>query len=207
MSTNPWIDWVEQIRAIAQNGITYSDEGFDLERYHQLKVIAHAMTSALTGAPKDRVDHYFLPEKGYTTPKIDVRGGVFKNDQILLVREKADNCWSLPGGWGDIGHSPSTNVEREIQEESGYTAKAVKLVAIKDMHQYPYTPRCPHHIYKLIFLCELTGGQPDPDLEISEVGFFSLDQLPELSVERTLPEDIRLLDQHRRDRSLSTRFD
>lgn len=207
MSNTSWIDWVEQIRAIAQNGITYAQDGFDLERYHQLKTIAHEMTARLTGAPVDQVDDYFLPEKGYTTPKIDLRGGVFKEGKILLVRERSDNCWALPGGWGDIGESPSKGVVREIFEESGFTANAIKLAAIRDAHQHPYHPRCPHHVYKLLFLCELTGGQATANLEISDIGFFDIQQLPELSRERTIKEDIHLLMNHAQNNHLPTEFD
>lgn len=204
---NPWIDWAEKIRAIAQNGITFAEDEFDLERYHQLQAIAHEMTALLTNAPTEKVNHYFLSDHGYATPKIDLRGGVFRDDKILLVKERSDGRWTLPGGWGDVGEPPTYGVEREIMEESGYTAKTLKLVALRDTQQHPYSPRSPSHIYKLIFLCELTGGAPRPNIEISEIGFFAVDELPELSGGRTLPEDIELLVTHKNNRSLPTVFD
>lgn len=204
---NPWTVWAEKIKAIAQNGLTFSRDEFDLERYHQLQTIAHEMTALLTGAPTEKVDDYFLPDHGYATPKIDLRGGVFLDDQILLVKECADGCWSLPGGWGDVCEPPAYGVEREILEESGYTAKAIKLVALRDAQRHPYCPRSPYHIYKLIFLCELTGGAPKENIEISDIGFFDIDDLPELSQGRTLPEDIRLLLKHRNSPELPTTFD
>lgn len=204
---NPWTDWAERIKAIAQNGLTFSRDEFDLERYHQLQTIAHEMTALLTGAPTEKVDDYFLPDHGYATPKVDLRGGIFLDDQILLVKERADGCWTLPGGWGDVCEPPAFGVEREVMEESGYTAKAIKLVALRDTQRHPYCPRSPYHIYKLIFLCELTGGAPKENIEISEIGFFDVNDLPELSRGRTLPEDIQLLLEHKDNPELPTVFD
>ncbi|WBA83182.1 NUDIX hydrolase [Endozoicomonas sp. GU-1] len=204
---NPWIDWAEKIRAIAQNGLTFSRGEFDLERYHQLQAIAHDMTALLTGAPTAKVNDYFLPDHGYATPKIDLRGGVFLDNKILLVKERSDGRWALPGGWGDVCEPPAYGVEREIVEESGYTARALKLVAVRDTQRHPYRPRSPYHIYKLIFLCELTGGAPKENIEISDIGFFDIDDLPELSGGRTLPEDIQLLLEHKNKRELPTVFD
>ncbi|MGI9283622.1 MAG: NUDIX hydrolase [Endozoicomonas sp.] len=207
MQKNPWIDWAEQIRAIAQNGITYTDGGFDLERYHQLQSIAHEMTALLTGAPTEQVDHFFLPETGYTTPKLDIRAGVFHEGRILLVRERSDDCWALPGGWADVCESPALGAEREALEESGYIVKAQKLVAVRDVHKHPYHPRNPHHLIKMLFLCELKGGSPTANIEISEVDFFDLSQLPTLSQGRTIASDITLLKQHHGNRDLPTEFD
>ncbi|WP_257253212.1 MULTISPECIES: NUDIX hydrolase [unclassified Endozoicomonas] len=207
MQKNPWTNWVEKIRAIAQNGITYTDGGFDLERYQQLQDIAHEMTALLAGAPIEKVDHYFLPETGYTTPKLDIRAGVFQEGRILLVRERSDGCWALPGGWADVCESPALGAERETLEESGYIVKARKLVAVRDVHKHPYSPRNPHHLIKMLFLCELKGGSPTANIEISEVGFFEPDQLPHLSQGRTIASDIALMKQHHENNGLPTEFD
>ena len=211
MQENPWIDWVEKIRAIAQTGIAYSEGDerakFDLERYHQLRTIAHEMTALLTEAPRSKVDNYFLPDKGYTTPKLDLRAGVFEDGKILLVKERSDGCWALPGGWADVCEPPSAGVEREVLEESGYRARARKLVAVRDVHRHAYHPRNPHHIYKMLFLCQLEGGEARSNIEISDIDFFPLDQLPELSGGRTIAEDIHLLKTHLDDISLPTVFD
>jgi len=204
---NPWIDWAEQIRTIAQNGLTFARCEFDLERYHRLQTIAHQMTALLSGAPLSNVEGFFLPENGYATPKIDLRAGVFKDGKILLVKERADGRWALPGGWGDVGEPPAFGIEREVQEESGYTARAMKLVALRDTRQPPYHMVSPHHIYKLLFLCELTGGAPQENIEISDIGFFAPDALPELSLSRTMAEDIHLLLAHKQQPELATYFD
>ncbi|WP_263078235.1 NUDIX hydrolase [Endozoicomonas sp. Mp262] len=207
MDNNKWSIWAEQLRAIAQNGITYSKNGFDLERFHQLQVIAHEMTAQLADAPREKVDDFFLPEKGYATPKIDLRAGVFKQSRILLVKEKEDGRWSLPGGWADVCEAPSIGAEREVLEESGYEVKAVKLAAVRDTLQHPYHPKNPHHLIKLLFLCELKGGCPTENLEISEINFFPVEKLPPLSRGRTIKEDIQLLSKHLDNPGLPTEYD
>ena len=207
MSDTQWLVWVEKIRAIAQNGLTYTKEGYDLERYHQLQAIAHEMTAALAGAPKEKADDFFLPEKGYCTPKVDLRAGVFKGGKILLVKERSDNCWALPGGWGDVCEPPSLGAEREVLEESGFIVNARKLVAVRDTHRHPYHPYNPHHIYKMLFLCDLTGGEAKTNLEISDIAFFPPDQLPELSQGRTIAGDIEMLCQHLSNPLLPAEFD
>ncbi len=207
MSQLQWTEWAEQIRAIAQNGLTYCHEDFDIERYHQLQRLAHEMTASLANAPITKVDHFFLPEQGYVTPKLDVRSGVFRDDKILLVRERDDHCWSLPGGWADVCEPPARGAERETFEESGYVVKTEKLVALRDSHRHPYHPRNPHHIIKMIFLCSLQGGEPAVNTEISEIDFFHLDKLPELSQGRTIQTDIELLYQHNTNEALPTDFD
>ena len=207
MNDNPWPLWSEQLRAIAQNGITYAEGDFDLERYHQLQVIAHEMTAHLAGAPLSKINNYFLPEKNYCTPKLDLRAGVFKNNQILLVKEREDGRWSLPGGWADVCESPSTGAEREVQEESGYSVKTIKLVALRDTLKHPYSPRNPNHLLKMIFLCELQGGQAKENIEISEINFFPVNNLPPLSQGRTIQADILLLHRHHEHPDLPTEYD
>ena len=202
-----WVEWSEKIRAIAQNGLTYVTDPFDVERYQQLRNISHEMIAQLADAPLARVKDYFLPDHGHSTPKIDIRGGVFMDNKILLVRERSDGHWALPGGWCDIGETPAHGVEREIMEESGYTTKAAKLIALRDTQLYPYTPKSPYHIYKIIFLCEMVGGSPQENIEVSEIDFFAVDNLPQLSQRRTIIEDIRLLFEHHNNTSLPAIFD
>ena len=202
-----WLDWIEQIRAIAQNGLAYADGHFDIERYHQLQTLAHEMTAHLSGAPKSAVDQYFIGDHGYTTPKLDIRAGVFKENQILLVKERSDGCWAMPGGWADVCESPALGAERETLEESGYIVKATKLVAVRDTHRHPYHPRNAYHILKMLFLCELKGGKPQDNIEISEIDFFDVNKLPPLSQGRTIASDIELMVTHRNQPDLPTEFD
>lgn len=194
-----WLDWAKQLRAISQIGKTYAKDPYDQERYHQLADIAHGMLARLADAPVVRVANFFVPDSGYATPKVDLRAGVFSDGKILLVKEKLDGCWSLPGGWADVCESPRRGIEREVREESGYLVKATRLVAVKDRSLHAYTPQYPDHLFKLFFLCELTGGAPARNIEVDAIEFFPPSQLPALSLSRVLPADIELLAAYRDD--------
>lgn len=202
-----WLAWAQRLRAIAQTGLAYSRDGYDLERFEEVGAIAQRMLAEIVDQPLARVQNMYLPERGYPTPKVDVRAGVFTGGEVLLVREAADGRWSLPGGWADEHDSPRESVEREVREESGYEVRAVKLAAVKDRHLHPYEPPRLERIYKLLFVCELTGGAAAASLETTAARFFPLHQLPELSRGRTLPADIEALASHERDRSLPVAFD
>ena len=196
-----------RIRAIAQTGLEYTRDPYDRERYQELTAIAHDLLARALDVPVAAVAAVYLPERGYPTPKVDVRAGVFRDGQILLVREAADQRWTLPGGWGDEQESPKQCVEREVSEESGYVVAASRLVAIKDRSLHPYAPRRLEHVYKLFFLCDFVGGEAAISLETSEVGWFATDALPELSLGRTLPEDVAMLDAYRKDPQRPCYFD
>lgn len=189
----PWLNWAKQIKAIAQAGETYGRDKYDLERYQQLDHIAHQMFAHLSDAPVAAVEKLFIPESGYPTPKIDLRAGVIKDGKILLVREREDDCWTLPGGWGDVCETPKQGVVREVLEESGFVVENPRLIAVKDRAAHNYQPEYPFHIYKLFFLCDFVSGEPTTNIEISEIDFFLPEQLPELSQGRVLPEDIAMI--------------
>jgi ADP-ribose pyrophosphatase YjhB (NUDIX family) len=137
----------------------------------------------------------------------EVRGVVFRDDRILLVKERADGLWTLPGGWADVNESPKEAVVREVVEESGYHTRARKLLAVWDRAKHPHTPPFPYHIYKICILCELMGGEPTESHETEEVGFYPDDGLPELSISRVTPGPIARLYEHCRDPSLQADFD
>jgi ADP-ribose pyrophosphatase YjhB (NUDIX family) len=185
-----WIEWTRKLQAIAQNGITYTKDKYDLERYHQLQHIAAEIAAEYTDHDFQRIKNYLGSQTGYATPKVDVRGVVLQADKILLVREEADNLWTLPGGWADIHQSPGENVEREVYEESGYHVKAVRLLAVYDRNRHGHIPAYPEYVYKMFFLCKITGGGPKPGPETSEVGFFEPGNLPDLSVARVTARQI-----------------
>lgn len=186
-----WIEWTKRLQAIAQNGLTYAKDKFDIERYKQLQEIASEIISNYTNHDFHEVQNYLNNETGYATPKIDVRGVVFKKDKILMVKDKADDRWTLPGGWADILQSPSENVEREVWEESGYKVKATRLQAVYDRNKHGHHPEDPKYVYKMFFLCEIIGGSPQTSIETSAVDFFGLNELPEISVTRVTDKQIR----------------
>ncbi len=207
MNAPAWLEQVQRLRAIAQTGLTYSKDPYDLERYEEVTAITHQLLAALVESTPDIISDLHLPERGYPTPKVDLRGGGFGDGRILLVREAADGRWTLPGGWGDEHEPPSLGIEREVREESGYEVRAERLVAVKDRHLHGYVPRRLERIYKLFFLCELRGGAARTSLETSGVDWFAPDALPELSIGRTLPEDIELLVRYRSAPTLACYFD
>lgn len=210
MTEPDWLIWAREIQAIAQTGLAFTRDVYDRERFERLRALAADMIAARGGIPRAASAALFEAETGYATPKIDVRGAVFDAEgRILMVRETADaGRWTLPGGWADVNQTVSESVEREIREETGYTARAVKLALVHDRARQGHVPAGPHSITKLFFLCTLTGGAAATSVETSEVRFFAEHALPEeLSTGRTLPHQLARLFAHRRDPGLPTEFD
>jgi ADP-ribose pyrophosphatase YjhB (NUDIX family) len=204
---NPnWLDWTQRLQAIAQTGLTFARDPYDIERYEQIRQLAAEIAAGHTDAGQDYIGGLFADQAGYATPKVDVRGAVFHDDTILLVKERSDGAWTLPGGWADVGDSPGDAVVREIAEESGYQTRAVKLLALYDRNRHGH-PAYPFHAYKVFFLCELIGGAPVTNNEIEEIGFFAEDGLPELSLTRVMPSQIARLFAHHRHPEWPTDFD
>jgi ADP-ribose pyrophosphatase YjhB (NUDIX family) len=202
------LEWAREVQAIAQNGLLFSKDPFDRERYVQLQQLVTSILSTELGISSERVEGFWSDDGGYTTPKVDVRGGVFADGKVLLVRERSDGKWTLPGGWVDVNDAPSDAVEREIREESGYLAKATKLAALFDKNNPTHGhPPGVHHIYKLFFLCELTGGTATISNETDAVEFFPVDALPPLSTGRATASQIQRLYQHQLNKDLPTDFD
>ena len=200
------LDWARKIQAIAHNGLLYSQDSFDRERYQKLEELAESIVAAKLDLSLQEVKALWVPQNGYETPKVDVRGAVFRDDAILLVRERSDGKWSLPGGWVDVNDSPAEAVAREIFEESGYRARAVKLASLVDRQRHPHPPSV-HHIFKLFFLCELFAGSPTISNETDAIDFFPLNGLPELSTSRVTLGQIQRMYEHHRHPDLPTDFD
>lgn len=201
-----WVIWSRRLQAIAQTGLTYCHEEYDRERYRQISQIAAEIMERYSEADLSYIMDFFARDDGYATPKVDVRGAVFRDDEILLVQERLDGLWTLPGGWADVNDSPSGAVEREIHEESGFVARTFKLAMVLDKSLHNPGPS-PRHTYKLFFLCELLGGEALPSYETIAVSFFGLDNLPALSQGRVTEKQIERLYAHHHDRSMPTDFD
>lgn len=187
-----WLDWAKQIQAIAQTGLAYSRDVYDLERFEALRQLSVDILEQYTDTDAERIRLTFASDTGYATPKVDIRGVVFQEERILLVREKIDGAWALPGGWADIGLSPSEVAVKEIREESGFETEPVRLLAVLDKKFHNHPPE-PYHIYKMFIHCRIVGGQAIGGVETSEVGFFGLDELPELSAERNTAKQIGMM--------------
>ena len=192
-----WLDWAKQLQSIAQAGLTYSKDVYDLERFEMIRDISIESVSLHTGIKETKIRDLFANETGYATPKVDVRAVIFKDNKILMVRENTDGNWALPGGWGDIGFTPSEVAVKEVKEEAGFDVRAMKLISVFDKKCHPHPPS-PYHVYKVFIQCEIIGGESQPGIETSEVGFFHEDELPELSVERNTESQIKLSFKHLR---------
>lgn len=201
-----WLEWTQRLQAIAQTGLNYARDPFDVERYEQIREIAAEMAAHTSDADVDTMRALFAGEVGHATPKVDVRGVVFGQDRLLLVRERSEGLWTLPGGWADIGESAAEATAREVFEESGYRTRAVKLLALYDRNKHPHPPY-PFHTYKLFFQCELLGGEPVTSIETDGIEFFRVNELPELSVMRVTEEQIARFFEHYRHPDWPTDFD
>jgi ADP-ribose pyrophosphatase YjhB (NUDIX family) len=206
MNEPEWLVIGREMRAIAQIGLTFCKDPFDRQRFERIRELGAALIARGGEEDLDKVLGLFQQDAGYATPKVDVRGAAFREGKVLLVREISDGCWTLPGGWADVNQTPAQCVVREIAEESGFEARALKLAAVHD-YRRRHPPRHIDSIYKLFFICELIGGSAQPSDETSEVGFFPPDALPPLSRGRTTEEQIALMYAHAQSPELPTQFD
>jgi ADP-ribose pyrophosphatase YjhB (NUDIX family) len=202
-----WTRWCARLQALAQTGLTFARDPYDVERYKELREIAAQMLAAGSQAELPELRRWLQTDTGYATPKVDVRGVIFRDKNLLLVRERSDGMWTLPGGWADVGESPAENVVREVREETGFETRVTKLLAVFDRARHPHEPPFPFHVYKIFLLCEITGGAAQQSSETSAVAFFGESELPELSLTRITPWQIRRMFEHARDESLPTDFD
>jgi ADP-ribose pyrophosphatase YjhB (NUDIX family) len=201
-----------ELAAMAQNGLMYATDRYDLARYERLRSAAADILAMLGEGDAGEFRRALAAEAGHATPKVDVRGALFDQaGRVLLVQEKRDGCWTLPGGWADALDPPAVAAEREFAEEAGLTVRATRLAAVHDGSRHNGHGASPWHIYKLLFLVEQVdpGQQPVAGLdeETTDVGYFALDQLPALSSRRTTAEQLRLMWTHYGDPSLPTAFD
>jgi ADP-ribose pyrophosphatase YjhB (NUDIX family) len=210
MSAEPlWLLWAREIQALAQTGLSFTRDKYDRERYLQLRALAARIMAEYAGVEVQHVAALFGEQSGYATPKLDVRGAVFRDGRLLMVRETADSGrWTLPGGWADVNESPTECVAKEVREESGFEVRVDKLAAVWDRARHPHEPPYAFHIWKLFFLCSIVGGEARSGLETSEVAFFAEDELPaDLSISRVLPAQLSRMFEHLRQPELPTEFD
>jgi ADP-ribose pyrophosphatase YjhB (NUDIX family) len=182
MGSPPWLRRALRLSALSQNGLTFTTDPFERDRWEEVRRL------------------------NYATPKVDVRAAVFEANQILLVQERSDGCWTLPGGWCDVGEAPGVAAAREVEEESGYQVRTVKLLAVYDKLRHGHPPES-FHAYKLFFRCELLGGTAATSDETTAVGFFAENVLPPLSLARVTEAQIRRMFEHSRDASLPSDYD
>ncbi|NLN96935.1 MAG: NUDIX hydrolase [Eubacteriaceae bacterium] len=175
-----WLKWAKRIQAIAQSGMTYTENPFDVERYEELREISVDILEKHCDLDHEEITGLFASEKGYQTPKVDVRAAIIHGDEIMLVKETVDNKWCMPGGWADIGYSIVENVAKEAREEAGAIVTPYKLVGVFDWIKVTNI-QTPFAIYKICMLCRYEGGVFKENIETADARFFKRDNLPELS--------------------------
>ncbi len=201
-----WLKWATELQSVAQAGLTFAENQYDIDRYQKIRSLTVEILHEYTEISPGKIRDLFASEAGYQTPKVDIRAAVFRDDMILMVKEKADNRWSLPGGWADVNTSVSESAERECIEEAGALVKPKRIIAIhmanrQNNFTYPFT------IYKIIIECELIEQRFTENCETLGSGFFALENLPELSVERNNIDQIKLCFEAKNQKLFETKFD
>lgn len=200
------LDFARRLLALSQSGLHFTHEEYDRERYREIVAIATGLLEAESTLSAEQLRKTWFVEDGYATPKMDVRGAIYRDDRVLLVRETVDGKWTLPGGWADINDTPSRAIEKEVEQETGFTARAVKLAALYDRNLHDH-PAYFFHSWKAFFICEITGGEARLSHETDGVEFFPLGALPELSTGRSTAKQIRRMYEHHLNREWPTEFD
>ena len=193
MITKEILEMAKRVQAIAQIGLTYNNNGYDIERYSELETISHRMMHLLTEQPVETIRNFYLGNKEYPTPKTDVRAVVFNDlHQVLMVREMVDGRWSLPGGWADIGHTPKEVAVKEAGEETGLIVSPKRLLAVLDKKMHAHPPQL-EYVYKLFIECVIEGGELIQAHDIHEAAFFSQHEIPPLSEDRITTSQMDLM--------------
>ena len=202
---DPWLDWAKELQFIAQAGLAYSQDHFDLERFRRIRDISAEIMALKSGLTLDTVRGLFCNETGFQTPKLDARAAVFQDHNILLVQER-NGLWSLPGGWVDVNQSIRTNTIKEVKEEAGLDVVPERLIAVQDRNLHN-PPAYAYNVCKVFVLCRLLGGEFALNIETTKSGFFALDELPELAEDRTTKAQVAMCFQARANPTLPTQFD
>ena len=200
-----WLKLVIEIQSLAQNGLTYSNNIYDIERYERLRDISAEMLSMKTNFSVEKVKELFCNKTGYQTPKLDTRAVIFKDNKILLVHEN-NGTWSLPGGWVDVLESVKSNTIKEVKEETGVNELAKKIIAIQDRNKHN-KPRYAYGVCKIFVLCDVIGGHFEKNVETTEIKYFSMDNLPILAEEKNNKEQIEMCFKAINDKNWQVQFD
>ena len=187
------LELIKRLKALADTGLVYVEDDYNRERYEELREISLKLLSNVSKQPLSVLNDFFIPEKDYPTVKVDVRGFVLNDkNELLMAKEQVDGKWTIPGGWADIGYTPSEVVIKEIKEETGLECSVERLLAVYDKRMHPHPPQ-PFYIYKIVFLCKLEAGRIKHGFDMDGAAFFKIDDLPELSTDRILDSQIKQL--------------
>lgn len=207
MAEFDWLIIAKEIQSIAQAGLTFSENKYDIDRYHQLREISVRILQNYSNAPVQKIVELFASEKGYQTPKVDIRAVVFRNGKILMVRETIDGLWTLPGGWADVNYSPFEVAAKEVSEEAGIKVTPQRLLAVYDKMKDPEHLPDLYHVYKMFILCADSGESVKTGMETSEVSWFDRNTIPPLSLPRITSSQIAKMFEYFEDPTLPTYCD
>ena len=186
-----FLEDLKRIKSIADIGLLYHKDEYDKERYEELQAIALRLLSRISSHDAEALKAVFPPVKDYPTAKVDIRALILSPDKkVLLVQEQSDGRWSLPGGWAEVGFTPSETVVKECKEETGLVVVPKKLLAVFDKRMHPHPPE-PHYVFKMVFWCEGLPGEVDKGFDVLDVGYFAVNDLPPLSENRILASQIQ----------------
>ena len=201
-----WLKWAIEIQSLAQAGLAYTNNVYDIERYERLREISAEIISEKSDLNLEKTKDLFCNETGYQTPKIDTRAAIFKDDKILLVHEN-NGTWSLPGGWCDVLESVKSNTVKEVREETGLDAVAKKIIAVQDRNKHN-KPIYAYGVCKIFVLCDVINGKFEKNIETTEIEYFSLEDLPDnLAEEKTNKEQIEMCFKALKDANWQVQFD
>ncbi len=202
-----YLNAFKRIKALAETGLVYAQNGYEVERNQELIDLSKELMAAIANQPIECLDHFYTPPTEYPTPKVDVRGFILNaKNEILFAKEKLDGKWSIPGGWADIGFTPAEIAVKEVEEETGILCKVDRILAVYDKRCHSH-PASPLYVYKIIFLCTMTGGELRGNFDIEDSAWFSIDKLPELSTDRIVESQVKQLFAMAKDENSGVVFD
>lgn len=204
--TDRRLELARRLHSLARTGLHFCRDEYDRQRYAEIEGIAAELLAGGSAAVRESLLEMWGRERGYVTPKVEVRAAIFRDGRVLLVREASEGRWTLPGGWVDVNEAPSQAVAKEVEQEAGLQVRPVKLAAVYDRDRHGHGPS-PFHSWKVFFVCEILGGELRGSYETDAVEFFPIDELPEMSLGRSTPAQVRRMLEHWRERDLPTDFD
>jgi ADP-ribose pyrophosphatase YjhB (NUDIX family) len=201
-----WLKWATELQSIAQAGLAFSTDNYDRDRYQKIRKLAIDIIHEYTDVEDGKIRDLFASETGYQTPKVDIRAAVFKEGKILMVREKVDGKWSLPGGWADVNTSVSESAIRECLEEAGAEVKPDRIIAIQLANRHNLT-NFPYTVYKIFVQCDLIKNNFAENTETLDADFFSIDSLPPLSTNRNNKKQVEMCFEAKKHKLFEAIFD
>ncbi|SDL30236.1 NUDIX hydrolase [Halarsenatibacter silvermanii] len=202
-----WLSYARRLQTIAQAGLTYSENKYDRERFKEIQKIGAEILREYSSLEKEKAEDLLESEIGYPTPRVDVRAAIFRKGDILMVKEKINDRWSLPGGWADIEWSLKENLIKEAHEEAGVEINPRRIIGVFDRGTKDEEALSFYGIYKIFVECDFISMDFQENIETSTAKFYGRDDLPNISKERNTEEEIKLCFEARNKENFEAKFD